>query len=509
MSHSRPPPSEANVGKMIDFKWGDKRGVGGKNKDIQYYESFVYEGVEYFLYDCVYLYTAGHVETSIGKLVKIFETRNRQKMIKLVWFFRPFDIRNWLGQYKPCWNELFLASGEGKGVSNFNYLVENGSEAIFLSMAKMVILHHDLESIIRKCSVICTSKDKRNPKPSEIELKKADYFFNCTFDVVRGVIIDQFTNEIDGIRVERFFNRNGDEKTSNHLHVGTDIRPKIVIKTRTNPCTISHCQVNDKAKVRTYENVLPKQSSDSYTYKKRKIVEEKPTIGQISKTPKEQEIDEKKAELRQDERVKTNKKVIDVIERPDAPWDERLQTAQKMGTLVLLNNLDPSYTSFEVEDLVWCALKARVEARMIEWSPGRALVIFKTKDAAESAIYQLNKRCLVLGEGRIVSAIKGTLREPGKKKRFTGHLVLDRAAHQRQHQEMRNAVSTSHCSQPNTIEYGMATEWILHYEKSNACWNALYENLFAMQKQMKEIQDVRSKLKMDRIFSVESLSNPT
>lgn len=123
MSHSRPPPSEANVGKMIDFKWGDKRGVGGKNKDIQYYESFVYEGVQYFLYDCVYLYTAGHVETSIGKLVKIFETRNRQKMIKLVWFFRPFDIRNWLGQYKPCWNELFLASGEGKGVSNFNYLV--------------------------------------------------------------------------------------------------------------------------------------------------------------------------------------------------------------------------------------------------------------------------------------------------------------------------------------------------------------------------------------------------
>lgn len=118
--------------------------------------------------------------------------------------------------------------------------------------------------------------------------------------------------------MERFFNRNGDEKTSNHLHVGTDIRPKIVIKTRTNPCTISHCQVNDKAKVRTSENVLPKQSSDSYTYKKRKIVEEKPTIGQISKTPKEQEIDEKKAELRQDERVKTNKKVIDVIERPDA-----------------------------------------------------------------------------------------------------------------------------------------------------------------------------------------------
>lgn len=31
---------------------------------------------------------------------------------------------------------------------------------------------------------------------------------------------------------------------------------------------------------------------------------------------------------------------------------------------------------------------------------GRALVIFKTKDAAKSAIFELNKRCLVLGEGR-------------------------------------------------------------------------------------------------------------
>ncbi|RDY11054.1 hypothetical protein CR513_04328, partial [Mucuna pruriens] len=68
------------------------------------------------------------------------------------------------------------------------------------------------------------------------------------------------------------------------------------------------------------------------------------------------------------------------------------------------------------KDLVWCALKARVEARMIEWSPtsntyyepplivfssavGGAFVIFKTKDAAESAISELNKRCLILGEG--------------------------------------------------------------------------------------------------------------
>lgn len=31
------------------------------------------------------------------------------------------------------------------------------------------------------------------------------------------------------------------------------------------------------------------------------------------------------------------------------PWNERLHVAQERGTLVLLENLDPSYTSAEVE----------------------------------------------------------------------------------------------------------------------------------------------------------------
>ncbi|XP_017424494.2 uncharacterized protein LOC108333541 isoform X1 [Vigna angularis] len=126
--------------------------------------------------------------------------------------------------------------------------------------------------------------------------------------------------------------------------------------------------------------------------------------------------------------------------------------------------------------------------------------------------------------------MKGILREPDKKKKFPGHLVIDRPALQRQNQEMRNAVSTSHCSQPNTIEYPMSIEWLLHYAKFNACWNALYQVqhceelfpayrqciayylirlflwllshiFFALQRQMKEIQEVKSKLKMDRNFS--------
>ncbi|KAF7839383.1 protein ANTI-SILENCING 1-like isoform X1 [Senna tora] len=59
-------PTEANVEDETDFKWGNKRGDGVKNKDVQFYESFTYKGVEYFLYDCVYFYQEGDFETSIA-----------------------------------------------------------------------------------------------------------------------------------------------------------------------------------------------------------------------------------------------------------------------------------------------------------------------------------------------------------------------------------------------------------------------------------------------------------
>jgi len=54
------------------------------------------------------------------------------------------------------------------------------------------------ESILGKCNVVCTSEDRRNPKPSETELKRADFLFKCTFDVDRCVIDDKFPHKIDG-----------------------------------------------------------------------------------------------------------------------------------------------------------------------------------------------------------------------------------------------------------------------------------------------------------------------
>ncbi|GAU25125.1 hypothetical protein TSUD_362950 [Trifolium subterraneum] len=428
-----------------NFKWGSKRGTGLKNKDTQFYESFVSDGVEYFLYDSVYFYHTDHVNTSIGKLVKMYEKSSGQKNIKVVWFFRPSEIRNFLTSYQPSWNELFLASGKSKGVSNINLL----------------------ESIIGKCRVVCTSNDKRNPKPSEKELVRADFFFKCTFDVDRRVIDDKFADKIDGIEVEKFFNRKGDKRTSNNLSLGTSKLPNAIkiqkrtfenevkdkVKTKTAPSDILRCKVKDevrtsenvsrslKIRIRTSENVKDKyevkyevkdevmtKTDPSYQVKKRKIIEEKSNIGHSSNIQKKEEFDEK-VELRQDE-------------RPNAPWEGRLQKAQESDTLVLLTNLDPSYTSYEVEDLVWQALKERVEARVIESSLtsnpyyGTALVIFRTKDAAKNAISELKRRCLILEDGRVVSARNGTVRDPVKKSTFNGHLSISRAALHKQCREM-------------------------------------------------------------------------
>ncbi|XAR50585.1 hypothetical protein NMG60_11004943 [Bertholletia excelsa] len=118
---------------------------------------------------------------------------------------------------------------------------------------------------------------------------------------------------------------------------------------------------------------------------------------------------------------------------------------------------------------------------------GQAFVIFKTKDAAEHAISKLNRNCLLLTSGRPLVGRKGSVKEPSERTRFVGHLVIDKIR-QKQHQDKKNAVSTSHCSQPNSIEYEMALEWLVLQEKSNLWWDGLWK------KQANEIEELRSQL---------------
>ncbi|GAV69173.1 hypothetical protein CFOL_v3_12674, partial [Cephalotus follicularis] len=176
------------------------------------------------------------------------------------------------------------------------------------------------------------------------------------------------------------------------------------------------------------------------------------------------------------------------------PWEEELHKASK-GTVVSLKNLDPSFTSSEVEDLVWHAFKVSVEAKMIQRSTfssphyGEALVVFKSTDAPESVLSKLRKECLMLADGRIVFGERPTLREFNKPASFVGHLVIDKNRSQRQHKE-KSAVSTSHFSQSNTIEYDLAMDWRVLQERSDKWWTLLHEE------QAKQIQRGQSLLRL-------------
>ncbi|KAM1365097.1 hypothetical protein ACFX2F_043563 [Malus domestica] len=112
------------------------------------------------------------------------------------------------------------------------------------------------------------------------------------------------------------------------------------------------------------------------------------------------------------------------------PWEDRMQTAHEQGTLVLLQNLDPAYTSAQVEVIVWHGIKESCTAKMIQ-----------------------------------------------------------RTANSSPHYEQKEAISTSHCSQPNIIEYDMTMEWCLQQEGSDLFRKNLYKQ------QGKELRQLKAKLK--------------
>uniref|UniRef100_A0A0V0ITI5 Putative ovule protein n=1 Tax=Solanum chacoense TaxID=4108 RepID=A0A0V0ITI5_SOLCH len=177
------------------------------------------------------------------------------------------------------------------------------------------------------------------------------------------------------------------------------------------------------------------------------------------------------------------------------PWEEVMQTSNEQGTLILLENLNPEYTSGEVEDIIWHACRENCTAKMVQRtafsSPyyGRALVAFKTREAAERVSKKLTEGCLMMSNQRPLVASFVTLpKMEGNTPSFAGHLCVDKLRLQSQ-REMKEAVSTSHCSQPNTIEHEMGIEWRLLQSRSDSWWNRLYKQ------QKEELRKIVSELK--------------
>ncbi|XP_019089870.1 PREDICTED: protein ANTI-SILENCING 1-like [Camelina sativa] len=605
----------------LEFKWGKKKSVGGRNKDVKFYESFTYDGDEYHLYDCVLVGNSSEPDSTepfVGKIIKIWEHANKHipRKVKLLWFFKPSEILPYLeGVPEVLANELFLASGEGRGLANIN----------------------ELEAIGGKCSVLCISKDKRNPQPSDEEINSSDFVFRRAFDVGSCKIVDTIDDKIAGVDVKFLFNRaccekettavrkikadgntdslkpNGplasdsvrkiednsfespdckesskggkEEKEKGHYQLATprstlaEERSNKDSGFRGNHCdgkaqesevkkqlsrqksmpaeeryrnsceasssriihsTSKKAQVNDVKRQLTKQKSLPTEERyseepnglDDRPLKKQKldssvtvpdrrnttilqhitsdgkkdtssfkrprdkatmeeVPPEKPSFvkkrdlevsvseGKNTKIVTEKVLSKKSSFGRAEDKLlavdnERNYQVTEVSRRPDAekikwfrnlPWEESMREAEKKGTVVLLQNLDPTFTSDEVEDIVYSALNEQCEARMIERTSvtiphiGGALVLFKTREVAERVIRRLDEGCLLLSNGRPLVASFAKITPPGKPPSFSGHIKLYKTQTRR---EMRDAVATSHCSQPNNLEFDMAMEWCLH-----------------------------------------------
>ncbi|XP_038898911.1 protein ANTI-SILENCING 1 [Benincasa hispida] len=592
----------------VEFQWGKKKGIGGKKKDVTFYESFTYDGVEYFLYDSVYLYKEGEPEPYIGKLVKIWQNPDKTKKVKILWFFRSCEILNYLGAEDTRDNELFLASGDGVGLANVN----------------------SLEVIAGKCNVLCISNDSRNPQPSDEALKKADFVFCRTFDVGKLELCNEICDKIAGVEVKLLLNKldsskdvkrtdkdgkdasgtvivnteledpsardtsNGEltlttndnspekstkenvdlkgpieksfneEKSGAHAIEGGNgmaktctkqenivddkAPPKLKIDTKEKPSKDVKALAKDvegrvksprgsaedehrpvkKAKLdgsvqlshgKTKSDIqklgLNRNNGDTLASSPKVLVSEDASRGKNVKDShetkdsliKKPKLDEKPTKISNGKNLKASSQidgeVVEVTRRPDAdrsrwfkglPWEERIKDAHEQGTLVLIQNLDPAYTSGEVEDIVWHAFNESCTAKMIQRTAismphiGQAYVVFKTKEAAEKVVRKLDEGCLLLSNG---SVLVGSFASPhllSKKQTFFGHHSIDKLRHQMQ-REMKEAVSTSHCSQPNTVEYDMAMEWCLLQERSELVCKKLFKQ------QEEELRKLQSKLK--------------
>ncbi|KAF9591554.1 hypothetical protein IFM89_004608 [Coptis chinensis] len=83
----------------------------------------------------------------------------------------------------------------------------------------------------------------------------------------------------------------------------------------------------------------------------------------------------------------------------------------------------------------------------------------------------------LLTDGFIIRPLVACVEAPrahGKQAKHIGHLSIEKAL-QKHRGEKRDAVSTSHFPQPNTIEYYMAVEWCQLQEQSELWWMELHK----------------------------------
>ncbi|CAD6237893.1 unnamed protein product [Miscanthus lutarioriparius] len=430
----------------IQFSWGKCIAKGVKTGS-RYYESFTFDNVKYSLYDCVYLFKHGDPEPYIGKIVKTWEQNQSKKIQK---YLRGPVMEK----------EIFLASGDGSGLADIN----------------------PLEAIAGKCTVICISKDERNRQPSPREQTMADYIFYRCFDVKNCTLSDELPDKITGLEVNVLLNPKDEQVSSASaanvlLNSNVD---EVLAATFTAPC--SAAKEDDESPA----TAVPLSQASV-----KEVDENPPAAIPLSQSVVQKEDKKSIAAIPLSHSAVKDEKPVVSAPRPqlsvkdrskwfNLPWDDRLQRADKHGTLVYIQNLDIQFGGADLEELVREALQLSCIAKPINHptcddpNNGKAYAIFRTKNDADVAISKINSG-LVVG-GRPLYCSKGLLKVPKSSGTLVGHLTLRNIKiGKRQREGQSKAVLTSHCSQPNTIEYEMALEWMILKETHTKKFRTLHE----------------------------------
>nr|XP_051195647.1 protein ANTI-SILENCING 1-like [Lolium perenne] len=473
----------------IQFSWGNKRAKNRLKMDTQFYGSFTFDNVNYSLYDCVYLFKNGEPEPYIGKILKIWQ-QNQAKKVKILWFFSPDDIRSYLSG-PVAEKEIFLASGDGTGLADIN----------------------PLEAIAGKCTVVCLSKDERNRQPTPREQEVADYIFCRFFDVGNCTLSDKVPEKIGGLEVNSLLNPKDAQVTcypdqdtqgvDQKLGAGLvaplpqsavemeDENPVAAVTPPQSGAIPLPPAVKEEDKAKVAAVPLPPAVKEGVP---------KPTQDIPKRTQKDlsEKMPSKKLKLSQDPTGPSVAPVPDVKVRPGPlelttrqavdrskwfkplPWHEELRVSDEEGRLVYIQNLDIQFAASDIEELIREALQLTCRARPINHptyddpNNGKAYAVFKSKKAADVAISKINSG-LVVG-GRPLYCSKGLLKIKKPSGALVGHLTIsNQKTSRRQQEDQKKAVSTSHCSQPNTIEYDLALDWMLVREKQARKFSILHK----------------------------------
>ncbi|KAG9142071.1 hypothetical protein Leryth_016297, partial [Lithospermum erythrorhizon] len=499
---------------------------------------------------CVYLYKEGVDEPYVGKIVKIWGNEKlKVNKVKVQWFFHPKEIQYYLMGENVKEDELFLGSGKGLGVANVNPLEAIAGKCNVVCISKDSRNPQPSAEELSKADYVFyrtfdvdsfSISDKWGDHVGELEAK---FVFNRINEISENLSLPHVVDDrnVGGCKVNCNHSRmgssedsestakdkfaspiDGARKTEDPVKEFEDVdnrpakRTKLELQDNESK-EINGISLERNTKVCSSKDSLvlakdlqldSKSNHNDVALSKKRKVDEDFEVGKTKFTMKfgddsRSYVPSKSSSILKSSAIEKSKKLV-VTRRPnvdkntwfkDGPWEDRMLTAQEHGTLILLQNLDPEYTSGEVEDIIWHAFEEKCSAKMVQHtaisSPfsGKAFVIIRSKEVVGRVLKRLREDCLMLPNGRPLVGGRARLPKVSEKlANFDGHLSIDKLKHKVQ-RDMKEAVSTSHYSQPNTIEYEMAVDWFLLQARSTMWWKKLHK------KQADEIEKHKANLK--------------